>query len=188
MLLIVLIFSAMETVMLKRYMVRMLGLVFLTGCGLAMAESAAERVQVQDPYVRAVPPGQPNSASFMTLHNGDSRDHALVGAESPVARVVELHTHTMRDGMMQMRPVERIALPAGAATSLQPGGFHVMLIGLQKTLVPDQTVSLSLIFEDGSKAQVSAPVRKLQMHMHQQTDHGKHHGEGEHTPQEHMAH
>jgi copper(I)-binding protein len=175
--------------MLNRYWVLLLGAVLLSVFAVARAQSVAEQVEVQDPYVRAVPPGQPNSASFMALYNGDSRDHALVGAESPAARVVELHTHLMRDGMMQMRPVARIGLPAGATISLQPGGLHVMLIGLQQPLVPDQAVPLSLIFEDGSKALVKAPVRKLQMHMHQQqTDHGKHQGEGEHNSQESMAH
>jgi len=175
--------------MLKRYVTMLLGALLLGGFAVAQAQSVADQVEVQNAYVRAVPPGQPNSASFMALHNGDSKDHALVGAESPAAKVVELHTHSMHDGMMQMRPVERIDLPAGATTSLKPGGFHVMLIGLTQPLVPDQAVSLSLVFEDGSKAQVSAPVRKLQMHMHQQeTDHGKHHGEGEHSPQEHLSH
>jgi hypothetical protein len=175
--------------MLKRIMAPLLGAALLVGLGPAQAQSAADQVEVQDAYVRAVPPGQPNSASFMGLHNGDSRDHALVGAASPAAKVVELHTHTMVDGMMQMRPVDKIELPAGATTSLKPGGFHVMLIGLQQPLVPDQTVPLTLNFEDGSQTQVSAPVRKLQMHMHQQEmDHGKHHGDGEHTPQEPMAH
>ena len=174
--------------MLKRLMATLLGAAFLIGLGSVQAQSVADQVEVQDAYVRAVPPGQPNSASFMALHNGDSQAHALVGAASPAAEVVELHTHTMLDGMMQMRPVEQIELPAGATTRLQPGGFHVMLIGLQQPLVPDQSVPLTLVFEDGSEVVVSAPVRKLQMHMHQQDmDHGKHHGEGEHTP-EPMAH
>jgi hypothetical protein len=178
----------METVMPKRFMLALLGVALLIGLVQAQAQSVAEQVEVQGAYVRAVPPGQPNSASFMALHNGDSRAHALVGAESPAAKVVELHTHNMVDGMMQMRPVEKIDLPAGATTSLQPGGFHVMLIGLQQPLVPDQVVPVTLVFEDGSKMQVSAPVRKLQMHMHQhEMDHGKHHGEGEHTPQGSMT-
>ncbi len=173
--------------MLKRYVATLLSAVLLGGVGQVQAQSVAEQVEVKDPYVRAVPPGQPNSASFMALHNGDSQAHALVAAESPAAKVVELHTHTQVDGMMQMRPVERIELPAGATTGLKPGGLHVMLIGLQQKLEPDQMVPLTLVFEDGSKLELSAPVRKLQMHMRQMQqqdpmDHGKHHGEGEHTP------
>lgn len=140
--------------------------------GLAFAQSTADGVTVGDPYVRAVPPGQPNSASFMTIQNTDGVAHALVAAESSASKVVELHTHTMVDGMMRMRPVERIDLPAGESVALQPGGLHVMLIGLQRQLVPGEAVDLTLIFEDGSKKQITAPVRKLQMHMkHEQHQH-----------------
>jgi copper(I)-binding protein len=153
--------------MMKRSIALLLTTLLLGLSGAGFAQSAADGVMVIDPYVRAVPPGQPNSASFLTLQNSDSQAHALVGAESPVSKVVELHAHTMVDGMMRMRPVEKIDVPAGGAVALQPGGLHVMLIGLQQQLVPGEGVGLTLIFEDGSKKQVTAPVRKLQMHMRQ---------------------
>lgn len=133
--------------------------------GVALAQSAADGVSVADAYVRAVPPGQPNSASFMTVKNTGSADHALVGGSSPAAEVVELHTHTMEDGMMRMRQVEKIDLPAGESVSLKPGGLHVMLIGLKQKLMPGEDVSLTLQFEDGSEVTVDAPIRKLQMKM-----------------------
>jgi copper(I)-binding protein len=71
----------------------------------------------------------------------------------------------MQDGMMQMRRVGKIELPAGATIGLQPGGLHVMLIGLQQKLVPGEEVPITLLFEDGSKQQIDVPVRKLQMHV-----------------------
>ena len=141
------------------------GLLGLTVCTSVQAETAASSVTVSDAYARAVPPGQPNSASFMTLHNNSAADHALLGAGSAAAEAVELHTHSMKDGMMQMRRVEKIDIPAGAETRLQPGGLHVMLIGLKQPLHPGEAVSLSLQFDDGSTLDVSAPVRKLQMKM-----------------------
>ena len=55
----------------------------------AMAETAADAVSVTDPYVRAVPPGQPNSAAFMQLSNQSDADHILVGAESAVINCCE---------------------------------------------------------------------------------------------------
>ena len=134
-------------------------------CGSAMAATAAEDITVVEPYVRAVPPGQPNSASFMTLKNTTDRDHAVVAATSPVSKVVELHTHTQVEGMMQMRRVAKIDVAAGAETKLQPGGLHVMLIGLQQELVPGEEISLTLVFEDGSEKPLRAPVRKLPMMM-----------------------
>ncbi len=150
----------------------------LLGCGLllgalapAWAETAAEAVTVEAPYVRAVPPGQRNSAAFMRLNNGGDQAHALVSARSPVAEAVELHTHSMRDGMMSMRPVERVDLPARDLVSLQPGGLHVMLIGLQERLELGQEVPLTLVFEDGSERQLGAPVQKINVEAMQHHHH-----------------
>lgn len=141
------------------------GLFFTTLCQIAAAGSVADNIMVDDPYVRAVPPGQPNSASFMTLHNKGENGSALIAVSSPAAEVVELHTHIMEEGMMRMRKVDKIDLPAGGAVKLQPGGFHVMMIGLKQKLIPDEKVSLTLNFDDGSSLDVDAPVRKLQMQM-----------------------
>jgi hypothetical protein len=120
------------------------------------------QVEITMPYVRAVPPGQPNSAAFMTLTNSSDLDGALVAAASPAAEVVELHTHAMVDGMMRMRRVERIDLPAGETVKLAPGGLHVMLIGLVAPLAVDDMVEIRLSFDDGSERVVSAPVRPIE--------------------------
>ena len=137
----------------------------MSACTTVMADTAASVVTVEEAYVRAVPPGQPNSASFMVLTNKSSQDHALVSAESPISNVVELHTHVHDKGMMRMRRIEQIVIPAGKSVKLQPGGHHVMLIGLKQMPKPGDNADLTLVFEDGSKITVSAPVRKLQMKM-----------------------
>ncbi|MCG8429014.1 MAG: copper chaperone PCu(A)C [Chromatiales bacterium] len=140
-----------------------------------LAGSAADSAMVSDPFVRAVPPGQKNSASFMKIMNHSGKDQAVVGAESPVAEVVELHTHTMVDGMMRMRQVEKIDLPAGETVVLQPGGLHVMLIGLKQDLMPGKDVDVTLKFDDGSTKQITAPIKKIQMKMMKGgMDHMKH--------------
>lgn len=125
------------------------------------AGGAADTVGVSGVYARAVPPGQPNGAMFMELVNGSNTDHALVAAESEVAEAVELHNHIMDGGMMRMRRVERIDVGAGESVTLRPGGLHLMLIGLARQLEPGQQVDLTLVFEDGSRIRVEAPVRKI---------------------------
>jgi len=122
----------------------------------------AAGIGVEDAYARAVPPGQPNSAVFMVLTNTGDADRALVAAESAAAETVELHTHTMADGMMQMRRIERIELPVGERVVLQPGGLHVMLIGLTEQLEPGMEVPLTLLFDDGSRIALNAPVRRIE--------------------------
>ena len=129
------------------------------------AGTAAEDVQAEDAYVRAVPPGQPNSAAFMSLTNKGDTDHVLVGAESNVSKVAELHTHSMEGGMMKMRPAEKIDLPAGETVKLQPGGLHIMLIGLTRQLSPGEDVEITLVFEDGSRTSLQASVKTVQQTM-----------------------
>jgi copper(I)-binding protein len=127
-----------------------------------LADQAAGTIEIEGAYVRAVPPGQPNSAAFMTLKNEGDADHALVAASSDVSEVVELHTHIHEEGMMRMRQIERIDVAAGGEQTLEPGGLHLMLIGLQRQLQPGDTVSLNLEFDDGSSVDVEAPVRPIE--------------------------
>jgi len=134
---------------------------------------AGDWVQVEDAYARAVPPGQPNSAVFMSLTNTGSEDGAVTGAESDVSEVVELHTHIVGEDMMRMRKVERINLPAGETVTLKPGGLHVMLIGLKSTLAPGDLVGLTLIYEDDSRTDLIVPVKRIEHSM----QHEHHHGE-----------
>ena len=143
---------------------------------------AGDAVNVTDVYARAVPPGQPNSAVFMQLHNDGGEDRALVAAASAASDVVELHTHRMQDGMMQMRKIERIDLPAGETVTLKPGGLHVMLIGLKRPLQPGEDVAVTLTLDDGTELAVTAPVHEIAAMppMHEQPGSGQpmHHPAG----------
>jgi copper(I)-binding protein len=142
---------------------------------MAVGATAAESVTVEDVYVRAVPPGLPNSAAFMVLVNPEGVTHAVIAAASPAASVVELHTHTLEQGMMQMRRIDSLIVEANGKTVLQPGGLHIMLINLQQALILGESVELTLTFEDGSSKRVAAPVRKVMTEM--QPTHG-----GMHSP------
>jgi periplasmic copper chaperone A len=119
---------------------------------------ATDNISVSDAYVRAVPPGQPNTAAFMQLQNKGADSHALVAAKTTQANVVELHTHVMEDNMMKMRPIEKIEVAGGASVSLEPGGLHIMLIDLNAPL--GEEVALTLVFDDDSEIELTLPVRK----------------------------
>lgn len=131
----------------------------------------AERIVVHSPWARLMPPGQPNTAAFMVLENTGEEDIALVAARSPASAVVELHTHLQEDGMMRMREVARIDVPAGGRTELRPGGLHVMLIGLVEPLSPEVAVEITLVFADDSTLALEAPTR----HPRDMPGHGGHH-------------
>lgn len=127
----------------------------------AATAKAADTVKVENPYARAVPPGQPNSAAFMTFVNSGDADHSVTSASSPVAEAVELHTHTNNNGVMEMRQIDKIDVPAKGRTELAPGGLHIMLIGLKQELKAGETAQLTLTFDDGSTATVDAPIQDV---------------------------
>lgn len=143
-------------------------IILLMASLLALPVSAGE---VSDPYLRATAPGVPNSAGFMVISNPSDQDLALVRAESDLAKKVELHNHINDNGVMRMRQVEKIMVPANGQVALKPGGFHVMLLGLHKQLKPGEKESLTLHFSDGSSQTLSLPVKKVKPMMHGKMKH-----------------
>ncbi|NLW04367.1 MAG: copper chaperone PCu(A)C [Pseudomonadaceae bacterium] len=152
----------------------------------------ANDIQVQDGYIRAVPPSAPVTAAFMQIHNQGDQARALVSASSAAADAVELHTHTHVDGVMQMRQVEKINLAPKSTTHLQPGGLHIMLIGLKAPLNMDDKVLVNLKLDDGSLIELNLPIRKVagqgQMHDQHQPAHHQHmkHQHMKHQPMNHQ--
>jgi hypothetical protein len=96
----------------------------------------------------------------MVITNAGTTDRKLVKAESPVAKTVELHSHTNENGVMKMREVKSIDIKANGQAELKPGGYHIMLINIRQALKEGDTVPIALSFDDGSKQQIEAPVRK----------------------------
>ncbi|HSD60333.1 MAG TPA: copper chaperone PCu(A)C [Burkholderiales bacterium] len=137
---------------LKRYRRGLLALLFAAGIALA-----AEPVTVTDPWVRATAPGQNVAGAYMELNSPGGA--SLLSAASPAAGVVELHTMKMEEGVMKMRAVPRIELPAGKGVKLAPGGYHLMLMDLKQQLNPGDTVPITLTVEGSDKAKSSLAVK-----------------------------
>lgn len=129
---------------------------------LVAAPSLAE-VSVTDAWVRGTVPGQKATGAFMQLKS--SADTTLVSAASPAAKVVEIHEMAMDGGVMRMRAVGKLALPAGKAVDLKPGGYHVMLMDLGAPLKEGDSVPVTLTFADKdgrqSTQEIKVPVRAL---------------------------
>ena len=124
---------------------------------------ALAQTTVSDAWVRASVPHQQSTGAFMTL-TADT-DSKLVGVSSPVAKTVQVHGMTMNGDVMSMHEAKVVELPAGKAVSLDPNGYHVMLIGLAKQVKEGEQVPLTLVIEDAKGGKqtlhVQAPVRPL---------------------------
>lgn len=128
-----------------------------------LASLAHAQVTVSEAWVRATVAQQKATGAFMQLQS--AQDAKLVSAQSPVAGVTEVHEMAMDNGVMKMRPVPFLALPAGKAVELKPGGYHVMLMDLKAQVKDGDMVPVTLVVEgkDGKRQniEVKAPARVM---------------------------
>ncbi|MGB3455895.1 MAG: copper chaperone PCu(A)C [Litorimonas sp.] len=131
----------------------------IAGTDMAAADAAAPlAVTLSDPYIMAPLKGRDVAAGYFVAEN-DGAAARLVAATSPVAEVVELHTHSMEGGVMKMREVEGVDLPAGESVTFEPGGLHLMLFGFNRE--EGQTEApVTLTFEGGEEMTLSVPIRE----------------------------
>jgi periplasmic copper chaperone A len=147
----------------KTEMTKLLFVPIMACCWLAGGSSAlaAEQVAVSNAWARATAPGQEVGAAYMDIKS--AMDTTLTKVESPAADVVEFHMMSMKNGVMEMRMLETMPLPAGKIVKLEPGGFHLMLIDLKKPLKAGEEVAFTLYLKDAKggtrQLKVAAPVK-----------------------------
>jgi periplasmic copper chaperone A len=113
---------------------------------------------IENAWARAAGAGT-NSAVYLTIRNRGTGEEVLIGAQSDVAAAVEVHRTTMEGGVMRMQLAGNVSLPAGGTVVLEPGGLHVMLMGLHRPLSPGATMKVTLLFERAGSVEVQVPVR-----------------------------
>lgn len=140
--------------------------ILLAACGAAAptpeaAAPSSGELMVMNPWARASAMEGGNSAIYLTLMNGTGNDDTLLSAASDVAEVIELHESKMDENqVMQMSPIPNVPVPAGGAATLEPGGKHIMLIGLKQPLVVGDKFKVTLTFEKGGPMEIEAEVRE----------------------------
>ncbi|WP_166390578.1 copper chaperone PCu(A)C [Nocardioides ochotonae] len=164
------------------------GALVLSACGedtepaeqSGSAATSGPEIVVTDPWVRATDGAEDTTmtAAFMDLANQGDEGVSLVSASSDVAGTVEIHEMANVDGKAVMQEAEDgVELKARGGQLLQPGGYHVMLMGLTEELAAGDEVELTLEFSDGSTQEITAPVKAFteeegQYHDHSSHDHG----------------
>jgi len=123
-------------------------------------------VQVTHAYVNSVPPVVKVTAGFFELKNSGSATITLVDISSPVAEKVELHRSAIRHGKMTMRQLISLNIAPGEKIKLEPGGMHLMLWGLDRSLRPGNFVPLTLHFSNGQRKIFQAELRDVRSSHH----------------------
>lgn len=139
---------------------------------LAAQTAWAANISVTGAWVRATMPGQPVGGAYMQIQS--DADARLVGVSSSVVPRVEVHEMKMDGDVMRMREVKAVDLPKGKTVSLEPGGFHIMLMNLKKPIAVGDVIPLTLVIESGGKQQtveVKAEARAMGGAMQMQHPH-----------------
>ncbi len=118
----------------------------------------AQGVVIEGPWARATPGRSGNGAAYFRVTNHGKAADRLVAAASPAARRAELHTHIKEGGVMRMRKVAGVDLAPGASAAFEPGGHHVMLMGLKAPLKLGARFPLTLRFEKAGDIDVTVTV------------------------------
>ena len=123
----------------------------------ACQDAAAPSVEVSDAVCRPTPNGRDVTGCYMTLTA--STNDRLVSISTDAAAEAEVHEMSTEGGIMSMRELTAgLPLPAAQATTLQPGGNHIMLMQVTSPLADGETVDLTLTFEKAEPITVSARV------------------------------
>ncbi len=133
--------------------------------GLALAANAlADDYKIGDltikhPWAQASTGLANAGAAYLEIMNDGKTPDLLIAVDTPVAEHVQLHAHLIEGGVALMRPIEAIEVSPGAPVILQPGGLHVMLMGLKSRLVEGDQFSLSLTFQRAGTISISVPIK-----------------------------
>ena len=127
-------------------------------------------ITVAHPWARATPGAVKNSAAFMMLDNKGVADK-LVGVSGDVAKEIQIHSMITEAGVMKMREIKSLDIPANGKAELKPGGFHVMLIGLKDGLKEGEKFPLKLKFEKAGEVTVQFTAEKPGAHDHAEHKH-----------------
>lgn len=129
----------------------------------ALASAHEQRhndLRIAHPFAMPTPPSAVNGAAYVDLEVTGDRPAVLVDAHSPASESVELHTMTMTDGTMRMRPVTDVRVEPGAPIRMRPGGgYHLMLINLAAPLVEGEPFPLTLEFAERGEVEVEVWVQ-----------------------------
>jgi len=141
----------------------------LTGCAsgpstpspsAAPAVSSASHVIVSEAWAKSASAAD-NTAVFGRIASRTGHSLSIVSVESPDAMSAELHTTSMSaDGAMNMQQTDALQVPASGALTLEPGGIHVMLMGLHRPVRAGDKVTLTLRLSDGSRTTFTAIAKE----------------------------
>jgi copper(I)-binding protein len=119
-------------------------------------------IHISQPWARATPKGASSAAAYMTITNNGTTPDRVSCVSSDASGKCQIHSMTMNNGVMQMRPVVGgLEIKPGATVTLKPSGLHVMLTDLKHPLAQGKTVKITLKFDHAGTVDVDYPIEGI---------------------------
>tara|TARA_R110000744_G_scaffold20336_3_gene53370 strand:- start:8792 stop:9217 length:426 start_codon:yes stop_codon:yes gene_type:complete len=123
-------------------------------------------ILVENSYARESIPGTSISSAYMTIKNLSAKNIRLIAASSVVSERIEIHQHTMVDGLMRMRQRDYVEVLAQNSTVFQPSGYHLMIFDLKHPIKAKENIIITLHFDDQSRIDVNYTVQGIKQKKH----------------------
>ena len=133
---------------------------------MVTTSAQATDLNASDGFIRESIPGTTISSAYMTLTNTSKKSVTLVGASSEISARIEIHEHSMSNGMMSMRQVESIVINSKDTVILQPSGLHLMIFDIKEPLKHGDLITLTLHFLSHPDVEVQLPVQSIKRKQH----------------------
>jgi hypothetical protein len=131
----------------------------ITLAALCSSVFASDAIMVHDAWIRSAPSNVKVLAAYMTIKNTSTETRALTAVSSALFKKVEIHRTEMHEGMAKMIPQNELIIPAGKSVSLEPGGYHFMLMDPEAVPKEGEQVDMKLRFDDGTTLYIKVQVR-----------------------------
>lgn len=157
----------------RRILLELLAAISLTLAAILTSASGvnASSVMILEAFARAsATPTAGAGAAYVSLMNHASEADRLLSVSTPAARVAEIHMTEVTDGVMRMKAVDALEIPAMGTLQMKPSGYHIMLMGLTAPLTKGEEIEITLTFEKAGQVMVKVPVGGVAQGGH---DHGE---------------
>jgi copper(I)-binding protein len=139
-----------------------LAALLLPACFANAHEYKVGELEIAHPWSQELPPNAPTVATYFVIHNTGKAADTLLGVDTPIAGIAELHEHVMQNDLMKMQQVPRVEIPADGTVTFAPMAYHVMLLELKdRSLLSDgKRFPLTMHFEKSGDVTVEVAVQK----------------------------
>jgi hypothetical protein len=149
-------------------------ILFISSQSLLAKDFKIGDLEISDPWARSTPGRATNGATYISkIQNHGKKMDRLIATTSSAAKRLQIHNTITENGIAKMRHVKAMDIHVRHTASLKPGGYHIMMMGLQKPLKAGDTFPLTLEFEKAGKVEIIVEVKKMGRATQMKMDHGE---------------